>query len=144
MIKLKIITSMSFILFLIGCNDSPITGEEVSKELKSYITNLGILDTNEKILLFYPPFDNKITGNYYTDKRVASYWQYSKAPKDNYIRSAFYSEIDSIGVKYGDGFERSSSLSIKKKNGESFDVYFNYEKEKIDKLHKEILKFLDK
>ncbi len=112
-----------------------VEGRKLPKSTIKFIHKLGILESNEEILFFYTSLTNETSGNYITKKRVASYWQNKTSPQKNYIKSAFYSEIDSIGIKYGDGFEFTSSFVIKKKDGEKFEVYFNHTKENMDKLY---------
>ena len=44
-------------------------------------------------------------------------------------------------MEYGGGFEFTSALIVKLKNGDSFKVNFNGEKEQIDQIYKEVKKF---
>ena len=141
---LKISLAILTILLFSKCDDKPIKGNKVPVDIKMHIIKLGLLDKNEEIILFYPPYDNKTYGNFYTKKRIASYWQQSKTPNENYIRSAYYDEIKSIKVKYGDGFEFTSSLVVELKSGERFNVYFNNTNDKIDQMYRDVLQYWNK
>lgn len=141
---LKISISIFIMLLFSNCDDRPIKGNRVPIDLKQKILEMGILDKNEEIILFYPSYDNKRYGNFYTNKRIACYWLESKRKNENYVQSAYYSEIKSIELKYGDGFEFTSALIIELESGEKFNVYFNDTNENIDTLYKDVLKYWNK
>lgn len=134
---MKISVFVFFILFA-SCTDKVIEGSKLPKSTVKFIQSLGVLESNEQILFFYTSLTNETSGNFITAQRVASYWQNKTSPQKNFIKSAFYSEIDSIGIKYGDGFEFTSAFVITKKDGEKFEVYFNHTKENMDKLHEKV------
>lgn len=117
-------------------------GEELSSQDLSYIRSLGLLEGGEEVMFFSSSFRMKISGNFFTDRRIASYWQYEKTPKDNYLKSAKYDEIRSIDVKYGDGFKYSSALVVNLKKNTSFEVYFDCGREQIDEIHEAVQKYL--
>jgi hypothetical protein len=132
-----------FIFVLLGCTEKVVSGDKLSKTTIQYIQGLGILDNDEQILYYYTSLNKRASGNFITKKRVASYWQ-NNSQKEDYVRSAFYNEIKSINVKYGDGFEFTSALIIEINSGNKFEVYFNDTKEKMDKLYAEVLKLWKK
>jgi hypothetical protein len=134
---------IAFFLIVTSCSEKIVDGNKLSHSTITRIQKLGILEKEELILYFYTSFNNKISGNFVTEKRVASYWQ-NNSPKDDYIRSAYYSNIESISVKYGDGFEFTSALVIELNDGHKFDVYFNGSKEEIDKIHNVVIKLWKK
>ena len=134
------LTIIVFSLLFSGCSGKIIEGRKLSKNTIKYIQELGILNEEEKILYYYTSFNDKVSGNFVTEKRVASYWLY----EDNDIKSAYYNEIKSINIKYGDGFEFTSALVIELNDGAKFDVYFNDTKEEIDKLYKEVIQLWKK
>jgi hypothetical protein len=61
-----------------SCDKDLDTGGDLSKQDKEYIKGLGILDDEERIILFDSQgggFNGrKTSGNFFTDKRIASYW----------------------------------------------------------------------
>lgn len=101
-------------------NETSLDGED-----KRFIRELGILDSLEEIELFecnggFKGF--KQSGNFITDKRIASYW-IEDGEKEVY--SAFFStEIDSISqTDLVSKLTYASYLTIYKTDGSSFKVY---------------------
>ena len=135
-IKITILSVL--ILSIIGCEDKIIKGDELPKETIDYIKKLNLLNDKEDILYYYSSYTYKTSGNFITIKRIASFWQNSSKTKIT-KNTAFYNEIDSIGIWYGDGFEFTSKFIIYKKNGKKFDVHFNDEKKEITKLYNKLL-----
>ncbi len=95
------------------------------KEDQLFIRELGILDSLEEIELFesnggFKGF--KQSGNFITDKRIASYW-IEDGEKE--VHSAFFStEIDSISqTDLVSKLTYASYLTIYKTDGSSFKVY---------------------
>lgn len=132
-----------FIILLLSvlayqCSPGVLKGKDLTKDDIEYIKSLGILEENEEIIKFSSSFRKKISGNFYTDRRIASYWQYDKSPKDNYIKSAKYTDIKSVELKHGDGFEHAPSIIVNLKNGNSFEVYFDCENDQFDKIFQEV------
>lgn len=125
------------------CSPGMMEGEDLSSEDLSYLKSLGLLEDGEEIMIFSSSLSMKSSGNFFTDKRIASYWQYDKTPKDNYIKSAKYYEISSIDAKYG-GARYAPKLIVNLKNNTSFEVYFDCENEQIDQIHIEVSKYLKK
>lgn len=120
--KFRIIMFLLFAGILFQCSDKIVSGDDLSKDDINYIQNLGVLAKGESIIKFYSNYTTKISGNFYTSKRLVSYWQYDKKPQDSFIKQAFYGDVSDIGVEYGDGFELTSALLVKLKNGDSFKV----------------------
>ena len=125
-------------ILLSSCSEKIINGNDLPSSTISHIKKLGILDNNEQILYFYSSLNNRVSGNFITKKRIASYWQ-NKTSNENYIKQAYYDEIKSITINHGDGFEFSSAFIIELNNGQNFNVYFNDNRENINKLYNELL-----
>lgn len=81
---------------LISCQGI-IPGSKLSTADIEHIKSLGLLDSNETIIEFSSQLSNKTSGNFYTLKRVATYW-IEDDPEKSQIRSAFYTDIDSIST----------------------------------------------
>ena len=117
-------------------------GEDLSTGQINHMQELGILDKDEDILYCSTNMNYNVSGNIITEKRIAKYWL-DEENRD--IESAYYNEIDTILIgKYGDSFESTSFYIVKKKNGKSFNVYFNWKKEDIDLIYQEILGIWEK
>lgn len=105
------------------------TGAELTDADIAYIKGLGLLDNQEKIILFETHsgwFGGKrISGNYFTDKRIAGYW-IDKSNKKRDINSAFYNEIDTITTTdLSSSLTMASYLIIKKTDGQEFKVFIS-------------------
>jgi hypothetical protein len=104
-----------------SCQHKIQSGDSMTSSQRSYLQAIGLLDTNETIILFDSQAGFEVSGNFYTDKRIASYWIDSKQRKSNY---SFYSEIDTLLT-----YDRTSALTyasyleVLKKDGERFKVY---------------------
>lgn len=58
------------IIIFTQCNDKPIKGSKISNEIRQHIIDLGILNKTEEIILFYPKYDQKNYGNFFTKKEL--------------------------------------------------------------------------
>lgn len=97
----------------------------LTKEDSLFIQELGILDSLEEIELFESNGGLKgfkQSGNFITDKRIASYW-IEDGEKE--VHSAFFStEIDSISqTDLVSKLTYASYLTIYKTDGSSFNAY---------------------
>jgi hypothetical protein len=109
----------------ISCSYKSKQGDELSTSQLNYIKSLGLLD-EEKIILFDTQADLKTSGNFFTDKRLASYWIDKRDSSKNSIQSAFYAEIDSIKTKdLTKSLTYASFLKITKHDGTNFHVYID-------------------
>jgi hypothetical protein len=65
-------------LIVSSCGGDPETSDDLSKQDKEFIKKLGILDDQENIILFDSQGGGfnalKTSGNFFTDRRIASYW----------------------------------------------------------------------
>lgn len=138
---MKYINTILIIIFtqlFISCGYEKVkSGGSLSTIQINHMQELGVLDKNEKILYCSTNMNYNVSGNIITEKRIAQYWL-EKENRD--IESAYYNQIDTILIgKYGDSFESISFYIVKKKDGKSFNVYFNWKKEDIDLIYQEIL-----
>jgi hypothetical protein len=115
-------------LTLISCHRDLKTGKTLSKKEREYIKGIGILDDQESIILFDSQgggFNGlKTSGNFFTDKRIASYWIDSRDKNKTTIEYAFYPDIDTIRryPKYK-ALTLASYLEVQRRNGTKFRVY---------------------
>src|SRR5689334_20637158 len=120
-IILKILVSATILL---SCDHSARNGAEFSASERKYIEQLGLLDNNETIILFDGQSDFKTSGNFFSDKRIASYWIDKKDETKSSIDFAFYSEIDTILTKdLSHALTYASYLEVVKRDGKTFKVY---------------------
>jgi hypothetical protein len=109
---------------LLSCYRSTRNGTELSQADTDYIKGLGLLDDNEKIILFDGQSDFKTSGNFFSDKRIASYWIDKRDKTKSSTDFGLYSEIDTILTRdLSRALTYASYLEVVKDNGETFKVY---------------------
>jgi len=95
-----------------------------------------LLENNEKILAFSTSLNIEKSGNFVSNKKIASYWIDQK-PEKSYKYFALFSEIERIESEDNSkSWTYSSSLTIFKKDGSSFKVYIDGKKEKYENFKK--------
>ena len=111
---------------LLSCAHHSKKGNDLSVSDIKYIKGLHILQDNETIMLFDTQADLKTSGNFFTDKRLASYWIDKRDSTKNSVRFAFYTEIDSLQTTdLTKSLTYASFLNISKHDGTSFKVYID-------------------
>jgi len=106
-------------------NDSKLSDSDLD-----YIQKLGLLNDNEKLLLFSTSMNIKTSGNLITDYRIASYWV-DKDESKSYKEFAYYSDIVNIeSVDNTQAWTYSSYLLITRKDNSTFKLYIDGDKEK--------------
>jgi hypothetical protein len=117
-------------LIVSSCGGDLKTGEDLSKRDKEFIRELGILDGEENIILFDSQgggFNGlKTSGNFITDKRIASYWIDSRDTTKTSVDYAFYADIDTIWryPKFK-SLTYASYLEVYRRDGTTFKVYID-------------------
>jgi hypothetical protein len=124
---IKILFGLICLMFLTFCNNHTKTADKLSKAEINYIKGLGILDENEPILLFDTQggVDGiKVSGNFFTNKRIASYWIDNQNKSKTSINFAFYYNIDTIiATPCISSLTNASYLTVKQKDQNTFKVY---------------------
>jgi hypothetical protein len=93
-----------------------------------YLKDLGLLGEEESVLCFSPSINIKSSGNFITNKRIASYW-FDKDTSKSFKESAFYSdiiELDSLNLT--NAWTVNSYLTVTKKDNTKFKVYIEKDK----------------
>lgn len=122
----KVVNSIKGFSISLTEKSGVVTENDLSKKDIDYIKNLGLLENEEKIIYFSSQLDRETSGNFFTNKRVASYWKYDKNPKDDYVKSIFYEDIKSITIDYERGLTNSTAILIKTKDGKGdFFIYID-------------------
>lgn len=125
--------------FLFSCNSIE-TGNSLNSSDIQYIKQLGLLDDDETIYKFYSEFKKKNAGNFYTNKRIATYWIDERNKEKNEISYAFYNHIKRIDTIYNAGVTYSPYLAVKKIDGSTFKVSVDGKKEEIKSFFEGALK----
>jgi hypothetical protein len=106
----------------VGCGNKIETADTLSKKDFARLHSLKLLDTNEHLYKFYSEFKNSVAGNFYTDKRVASYWLDEHDQSKNKIQYAFYKDIARIDTVYYAGATYCPYMYVVKNDSSSFKV----------------------
>lgn len=124
---IKVIFGLAALL-VVSCSRNLETGKDLSNSDIDFIRSLGVLDKNESIILFDSQggvfYGLKTSGNFFTDKRIASYWIDDRDTSKTNIEYAFYKDVDTIWryPKYR-SLTLASYLEVHKKDGTRFKVY---------------------
>ena len=128
--KLIQISGILLLTTLIGC--SFINRNKLNESDLRYIEEIGLLDNNEKVLIFSSSYTKKKSGNFITNKRVAAYW-IDEDESESYKNYAFFSDILKIDpVDNTDAWTHTSYLIITKKDSTNFKVYIDGDKKKYN------------
>ena len=127
------------LLLLISCNKIE-NGKTLDKKDIEFIKSLGLLEDDELIYGFYSQFKNSVAGNFFTNKRVASYWIDKRNSKRNIVKFAYYNEIIKIDTVYNVGVTYSPYLLVTKANDSTFNVSVDGEKEEIKAFYEGIIR----
>ncbi len=115
-----------------------------NKDLQ-FIRGLCILDSNETILLFETNggFSGlKQSGNFITNKRVASYWIEKNLKELNF---AFYSQIDSLKLKNKTAAATlASSITIFADDKTTFELYIDADSGRLNQFYDKTLEIWQK
>ncbi len=118
---------------LIACN-SITSGNKMSHLDILRIQQLGLLDKDEKIVVFYSEHKNSVAGNFFSNKRLASYWKDEKDPGKNKLNTAYYSDIVAIDTVSYAGLTYCPYMMVTKNDSTRFKVCFDGKKEEIRKV----------
>ena len=120
---------ISILLFVltVSCKNEIKTEKGISDEDLIFMTKIGLLDNKEKIILFDSQeglIGSQKSGNFISNKRIASYWIDKDRENKTSINYALYGEIDSIKFKdLSNALTYASYLEIFKSDGSRFKVY---------------------
>ncbi|BAV06991.1 hypothetical protein SAMN05421788_102381 [Filimonas lacunae] len=97
-------------------------GDELKNTDIKRMRALHLLDEKECVIRFYSEYENKYAGNFYTDKRIASYWIDPGNASKNKVFSALYTEVKSLDTVYDAGLTYCSYIRVTRKDGTIFQV----------------------
>ncbi|NOQ70940.1 MAG: hypothetical protein GQ574_03000 [Crocinitomix sp.] len=92
---MKLIYCLAVFFSVTSCGSKMREGNEITATELHYIQELGLLDEGETIILFDSQSSFEVSGNFFTNKRMASYWQNDK-PHEDHATFAYYQSIDTI------------------------------------------------
>ena len=136
----KSIFLTSVLLLLVSCSLKAKNENNLTHKDLQFIRDLGILDSNETILLFESNgglSGLKQSGNFVTDKRVASYWIENQVKELNF---AFYSQIDSLKLSSrANAVTLTSSITIFVNDKKTFELYIDADSSRLNQFYDKTL-----
>ena len=126
------------LVILTACNHIE-TGDTLSKTDVERIRKLNLLDKDEKIYKFYSEYTNNVAGNFYTDKRMASYWYdgHDKTKDKNVF--AYYPDIKTIDTIFYAGATYCPYMLVTKMDNSQFKVCVDGKRKEIRAFFEEAL-----
>lgn len=138
------LVSLSIVFILFSCNSSLQTGNELSQNQVDYIKKLGLLSENEEIIFFDSQGGYKTSGNFLSDKRLATYWIDKKFPDESTIEFAFFDNIDSIKlIDKTTAVTLASYIEVYVNDSSNFKVYLDCGKDELLKFYDKSLSFVE-
>lgn len=121
---MKYFFSLFFILtVIVSSNNNKIeTASSLKQKDYQLFTSLNLFDKDEKLQKFYSEFKKQVAGNFYTDKRIASYWLDDNDKQKNKIEFAFYKDITKIDTIYNAGLTYCPYLLVTRLDSSNFKV----------------------
>ncbi len=146
--SIKFLLVLFISTFFFSCKPNLMKGKDLASEDILYIQKMGLLDKNEEIVIFATQgglLGLKSSGNFYTKKRVASYWIDKNHPEKTSKDFAFYEDIDTIICQPRlNAVTLSSSLEIKNKSGKKFNVFVDADSAQTWKFFNGVIKMWQK
>lgn len=127
----KLFGLFSLLILFVACGNKIETATTLAKQDFDRLQSLNLLDTNEQLYKFYSEFKKSVAGNFYTDKRLASYWLDEHDKSKNKIEFAFYKDIAKIDTVYNAGATYCPYLRITKTDSSSFKVCVDGKRQEI-------------
>lgn len=104
-----------------GCHGIQSGDSLTSKDFRRF-RKLHLVDNGERVYQFYSEFKKSVAGNFYTEKRLASYWIDERDSSKNKTEYAFYEDIIRIDTCYNPGLTYAPFLLVTRKDSSTFKV----------------------
>lgn len=121
----------TLLILCVACANKIETANTLTKQDFDRLLSLNLLDTTEQVYKFYSEFKNSVAGNFYTNKRLASYWLDEHDKAKNKVVFAFYKDITKIDTVYYAGAAYCPYMLISRNDSSSFKVYVDGTKQQI-------------
>ncbi len=111
-------------LFISSCNLIQ-NNDKLNQSDLIYLENLGLLTKGENVIWFDSQLDKKTSGNFLTNKRIASYWIDKYDKNKSFKHFLMLEDIDSLLLKdLSKSTSHSSYIEIYSK-GKNIKVYID-------------------
>ena len=127
------------LLSLYSCKNKIEKSETLSKQDIDRIQKLNLLDKDEKVYKFYSEFKKNVARNFYTNKRLASYWLDEHDTLKNKIEFAYYKDILKLDTTYFAGTTYCYFLLVTRRDSTNFKVCVEGEKSEITAFFNEAI-----
>ncbi len=131
---------ISALLHLASCSSKNKNEHNLTTKDLQFIRELGILDADEEILLFESNggiSGLKRSGNFVTEKRVASYWIENNLTEMSF---AIYSQIDSMKLNNKTtAITLASSITIYANDNTTFELYIDADSARLNQFYNQTL-----
>lgn len=115
------------------------TEKDLKKSDIELIKSLGLLDEDEKIRKFYSQHKNNVGGNFFTNKRVATYWLDEHHESRRTINTAYYSDIINLDTVFLVGLTNSPYIKVIKSDSTKFNLYIGGKPDELKSFYEDIL-----
>jgi hypothetical protein len=124
-------------LFLFSC-DLFRDHDKVENIDVSYLESLGLFSEGEKLIWFDSQLTQKLSGNFLSNKRLASYWIDKQNPESSYQSYIMLEDVDSVYLVDKTRSISYSSHFVVFSNGDSIKVYVDKDSVTLNKYMKVI------
>ena len=121
---------LAVVVLLAGCNGIQ-TGDSLSKKDFQRFRSLNLIGDGERLFKFYSEYKKSVAGNFYTDRRLASYWIDERDSTKNSTQFAYYEDIIRIDTCYNAGLTYAPFMLVTRKDSSTFKVCADGSKEEI-------------
>jgi hypothetical protein len=135
---IKHILPFILVVFLLSCNSIQRGGELSDADLNR-MRALKILDQGESVVKFYTEDRKQTAGNFFTNKRIASYWIDPRDKSKDEVFSAYYSDVKALDTVYYAGATYSPYVLVTKNDGTKFKVCANGKKQEIKAFFEDVI-----
>ncbi len=139
-------TTLAIILPLVlmyACSTGVEPGSALSASDIAYIRSLGILDPTESIILFHSQSGESAlamqAGNFFTEKRIASYWIDRNDTTRNRVKSAMYNTIDTLVPVFDNSWPAGQYILVDLEGPNYFHCYVNGDDAAIRDFYNRVL-----
>jgi hypothetical protein len=129
----------TLLFLLLACNRVENHDTLDEKDIE-YIKSLQILEEGETIHQFYSEYKRKVAGNYFTDRRIASYWIDDRNSEKNRVSFAYYADIVKIDTVYYAGLTYTPFLRVTKNDSTKFKVSVDGTRQEVKEFFEGVLK----
>jgi len=127
------------LFFLASCNRIE-TGNTLSNSDIEYVRKLNLLGPGETIYKFYSEFKKEKAGNFFTNRRLATYWIDDRHKEKNEISFAFYPDIRAIDTIYNPGASYCPYMLVTRMDSTKFKVCANGSRDEVRSFFEEAIK----